>query len=52
MALCERIGREEGADMQILRLAALLHDIGRAEERHSFMVAFFERWENELRGFS
>jgi uncharacterized protein len=32
MALCERIGREEGADMQVLRLAALLHDIGRAEE--------------------
>lgn len=35
MALCERIGREEGADMQILRLAALLHDIGRAEERRT-----------------
>ncbi len=33
MALCERIGREEGADMTVLRLAALLHDIGRAEER-------------------
>ncbi|HZG13532.1 MAG TPA: HD domain-containing protein [Candidatus Bathyarchaeia archaeon] len=32
MALCERIGREEGADMTVLRLAALLHDIGRAEE--------------------
>jgi uncharacterized protein len=32
MSLCERIGREEGADMQVLRLAALLHDIGRAEE--------------------
>ncbi|MFY0543210.1 HD domain-containing protein [Brevibacillus sp. H7] len=35
MSLCERIGREEGADMQVLRLAALLHDIGRAEERQT-----------------
>jgi uncharacterized protein len=35
MALCERIGREEGAEMEVLRLAALLHDIGRAEERRT-----------------
>jgi uncharacterized protein len=35
MAICERIGREEGADMSVLRLAALLHDIGRAEERRT-----------------
>lgn len=35
MAMCERIGREEGAEMTILRLAALLHDIGRAEERRT-----------------
>lgn len=35
MSLCERIGREEGADMELLRLAALLHDIGRAEERRT-----------------
>lgn len=35
MAMCERIGHEEGADMTILRLAALLHDIGRAEERRT-----------------
>lgn len=35
MALCERIGREEGADMTVLRLAALLHDIGRAQERET-----------------
>ncbi|MGG1664433.1 HD domain-containing protein [Brevibacillus sp. NRS-1366] len=35
MAMCERIGREEGADMTVLRLAALLHDIGRAEERQT-----------------
>ena len=35
MAMCERIGREEGADMTILRLSALLHDIGRAEERRT-----------------
>ncbi len=37
MSLCERIGREEGADMQILRFAALLHDIGRAEELRTKM---------------
>ncbi|GAA4719069.1 HD domain-containing protein [Brevibacillus fulvus] len=35
MVLCERIGQEEGADMEVLRLAALLHDIGRAEERRT-----------------
>ncbi|BAH46253.1 conserved hypothetical protein [Brevibacillus brevis NBRC 100599] len=35
LAMCERIGREEGADMEVLRLAALLHDIGRAEERQT-----------------
>ncbi|QRG67266.1 HD domain-containing protein [Brevibacillus choshinensis] len=35
MAMCERIGQEEGADMTILSLAALLHDIGRAEERRT-----------------
>lgn len=30
--LCERIGRKEKADLDVLRLAALLHDIGREEE--------------------
>jgi len=35
IGMCERIGREEGAQMTILRLAALLHDIGRAEERRT-----------------
>jgi uncharacterized protein len=35
IALCERIGREEGADMTVLRLSALLHDIGRAEEKRT-----------------
>jgi uncharacterized protein len=30
--LAERIGREEGADMLVLQAAALLHDVGRAEE--------------------
>lgn len=35
MLLAERIGQEEGADMDILRYAALLHDIGRAEERRT-----------------
>lgn len=35
MLVAERIGQEEGADMDILRYAALLHDIGRAEERRT-----------------
>jgi len=30
--LCLRIGREEKADLGVLKLAALLHDIGREEE--------------------
>lgn len=30
--LCLRIGRREKADLDVLRLAALLHDIGREEE--------------------
>ncbi len=30
--LCQRIGRKEKADLAVLRLAALLHDIGREEE--------------------
>jgi uncharacterized protein len=33
--LCSHIGREEGADLEILRLAAYLHDIGRPEEKTS-----------------
>jgi uncharacterized protein len=33
--LCLRIGRKEGADLVTLKLAALLHDIGRAEEDRS-----------------
>jgi uncharacterized protein len=32
LGLAERIGPAEGADMEILRTAALLHDIGRPEE--------------------
>jgi uncharacterized protein len=32
LQLCLRIGRREKADLGVLRLAALLHDIGRAEE--------------------
>ena len=31
--LAERIGHAEKADMQVLQAAALLHDIGRAEEK-------------------
>ena len=33
--LARRIGLEEGADMEILRAAVLLHDIGRAAETRS-----------------
>jgi uncharacterized protein len=32
LRLCLRIGAKEGADLGVLRLAAVLHDIGRAEE--------------------
>ncbi|MEW6515511.1 MAG: HD domain-containing protein [candidate division FCPU426 bacterium] len=32
LALAERIGADEGADLGIVRLATVLHDIGRAEE--------------------
>ena len=35
MALCERIGQVEHADMEILRLAVLFHDVGRSEERRT-----------------
>ncbi|MEW6442463.1 MAG: HD domain-containing protein [bacterium] len=34
-SLCRTIGREEGADLEILELAAFLHDLGRAEETAS-----------------
>jgi uncharacterized protein len=33
--LCLRIGRKERADLDVLKLAALLHDIGREEEDRS-----------------
>ncbi len=32
LALAERIAREEGADVEVVRVAALFHDIGRGEE--------------------
>jgi uncharacterized protein len=35
LALAERIGSAEGADLELLRTAALLHDIGRPEELES-----------------
>lgn len=35
LRLCERIGYEENADMDILRIAALLHDIGRDQQDRS-----------------
>jgi uncharacterized protein len=33
LALAERIGQAEGADQEIVRAAALLHDVTRAEEK-------------------
>ncbi len=35
LRLCRHIGRAEKADLEILTLAALLHDIGRSEEDRS-----------------
>jgi uncharacterized protein len=35
LALAERIGRAEGADLEIVRAAALLHDVARADEEAS-----------------
>lgn len=35
LALAERIGQAEGAAMEILRTAALLHDVARAEEERT-----------------
>lgn len=35
LRLCLRIGKKEKADLGVLKLAALLHDIGRAEEDRS-----------------
>ena len=41
LKLCERIGEEEGADLEVLRLAALLHDVGhhRDKENHGEVSA-------------
>lgn len=33
--LCVKIGKEEGADLEILKLAALLHDIGISKDREN-----------------
>jgi len=35
VALAERLAREEGADLEVVKVAALLHDIGRGEEARS-----------------
>jgi len=35
LQLCLRIGKKEGADLEILKVAAVLHDIGREEEDNS-----------------
>ncbi len=38
-ALAERIGRAEGADLAVVRTAALLHDVGEGEERAEHHLA-------------
>ncbi len=35
LALAERLARAEGADPEVVRVAALFHDIGRAEEKRT-----------------
>lgn len=35
LALAEHLARAEGAELAVVRVAALLHDIGRAEERRT-----------------
>jgi uncharacterized protein len=41
--LCLRIGRKEKADLGVLKLAALLHDIGREEEDRSHGRTYHHR---------
>ncbi len=36
LALAERLAEEEGADLDILRTAVLLHDVARSEERSDY----------------
>jgi uncharacterized protein len=36
LALAERLAEEEGADLEIVRTAALLHDIARSQERSDY----------------
>ncbi len=49
LVLAERLAREENADLEIVRIAALLHDISRSEEDlhpgsdHAEMAAFRSR---------
>ena len=35
LALAERIGQTEGADMEVVRAAALLHDVGRGQQERT-----------------
>ncbi|MFN3929335.1 MAG: HD domain-containing protein, partial [Thermoflexus sp.] len=45
MRLAERIARREGADLAVVRAAALLHDVRREEEEHAAAsAAFARRW--------
>lgn len=46
--LCKRIGKKEKADMTVLAIAAILHDIGRTAEDHSkgklIMPSWGQQW--------
>lgn len=41
--LAERIAREEGADLHVVRTASLLHDIARGESNHHIVGAYRAR---------
>lgn len=52
LGLCERIGRVEGADMEVLQVAALLHDIGRGwQDASGGAVCHAEKGETMARPF-
>ncbi|NPB08884.1 MAG: HD domain-containing protein [Thermodesulfobacteria bacterium] len=48
MALAEHLARSEGADLDVVRVAALFHDIGRAEEKRTRGKVCHARYGAEL----